>query len=177
MIADEPMSERLLGACYGRWRTISLRSRSRRRRWLANIVLAHFVVERIDFGLKIRMGPQQDERPACRHRGKYLAHCPKGSAARLMEHRAALGIAEGIETAMSAATLFRLPCWAAINSCGLAAWVPPAGVSEVVVFGDNDPKFGGQAAAYNLAHRLGAKALRCASRYRRRSVKIGTMSF
>jgi putative DNA primase/helicase len=70
-----------------------------------------------------------------------------------------LGIAEGIETAMAASALFDVPCWAAINSTMLAKWWPPVGCEEVVVFGDNDPKFAGQAAAFKLAHRLAVKGI------------------
>lgn len=72
-------------------------------------------------------------------------------------HGERLGIAEGIETAIAAAKRFNVPVWAAINSTMLKAWTPPAGVKEVVIFGDNDPAFGGQAAAYALAHRLAVK--------------------
>ena len=83
-----------------------------------------------------------------------------GAAVRLYPlHGERLGIAEGIETAIAAAKRFRMPVWAAINANMLARWVPPAGVSEVVVFGDCDQKFGGQAAAYALAHKLAVKGL------------------
>lgn len=65
-----------------------------------------------------------------------------------------IGIAEGIETAMSASALFDLPVWAALNATMLAKWTPPAGADEVVIFADNDERFGGQAAAYAAAHRI-----------------------
>lgn len=65
-----------------------------------------------------------------------------------------IGIAEGIETAMSASALFGLPVWSAINATMLAKWSPPEGAEEVIIFGDNDPKFAGQAAAYSLARRI-----------------------
>jgi putative DNA primase/helicase len=68
-----------------------------------------------------------------------------------------IGIAEGIETAMSASALFGIPVWSAINSSMLERWLPPKGCDEVVIFGDNDIKFGGQAAAYRLAHKLAVK--------------------
>lgn len=84
---------------------------------------------------------------------------PDGAAIRLAPHGHILGIAEGIETALAATILFGVPCWSAVNSTGLEKWVSPAGVSEVVIFGDNDPKFGGQAAAFTLAHRLAVKGL------------------
>lgn len=79
---------------------------------------------------------------------------PDGSAVRLFPPGAVLGIAEGIETAFAAASLFGVPVWAALNSVMLAKWEPPAGVEEVVIFGDADVKFAGQAAAYALAKRL-----------------------
>lgn len=83
---------------------------------------------------------------------------PDGSAVRLYPvHGTRLGIAEGIETAIAAAKRFRIPVWAALNSTMLGKWSPPAGVTEIVVFGDNDPGFGGQAAAFALAHRLSTR--------------------
>jgi len=85
---------------------------------------------------------------------------PEGSCVMLSRYNGgALGIAEGIETAMSASAIYGLPVWAAINSTLLAKWSPPDGCEEVAVFGDNDVKFGGQAAAFALAHRLAVKGL------------------
>jgi len=85
---------------------------------------------------------------------------PDRCAVRLSEFTAgALGIAEGIETAMAACALYGLPVWAAINATMMAKWTPPEGCDEVAIFGDNDPKFGGQAAAYQLAHRLAIKSI------------------
>lgn len=72
----------------------------------------------------------------------------------------ALGIAEGIETALCAAKAFSVPVWAALNANGLKAWEPPAGVTEVTVFGDNDPNYTGQDAAFACAHRLALKGIR-----------------
>ena len=83
---------------------------------------------------------------------------PDGCAVRLYPvHGERLGIAEGIETAVKAAKRFNMPVWSALNSAMLAKWQPPAGVTSVVVFGDNDPEFGGQASAYGLAHRLATR--------------------
>jgi len=78
---------------------------------------------------------------------------PKGSAIRLARHSGTLGIAEGIETALSATALFGVPCWAVINTAIMSKWTVPDDVSELVIFGDNDMNFAGQAAAYELAHR------------------------
>lgn len=79
---------------------------------------------------------------------------PKGAAIRLFDAGPVLGVAEGIETAFAAATLHGVPVWSTMNSSQLTGWLPPEGVQQVVIFGDNDPKYGGQAAAMTLAHRL-----------------------
>ena len=84
---------------------------------------------------------------------------PGGAAVRLMPHEQTLGIAEGIETAMSASALFNVPVWAALTAGLLQEWTPPAAVTTVFVFGDNDASSTGQAAAYTLAQRLKAKGL------------------
>ena len=87
---------------------------------------------------------------------------PEGACVMLSEYTPGgpIGIAEGIETALSASALYDVPVWAAINSTMLAKWFPPEGCDEVVIFGDNDAKFGGQSAAYRLAHRLSVKGFR-----------------
>ncbi|WP_343518109.1 toprim domain-containing protein [Sphingomonas sp.] len=79
---------------------------------------------------------------------------PDGCAVRLSMHGGRLGIAEGIETALKATQRFTMPVWAALNATMLAKWIPPIGVEEVVIFGDNDGNYTGQAAAYALARRL-----------------------
>lgn len=65
-----------------------------------------------------------------------------------------LGIAEGIETALAASRRFGIPVWSCVSSGLLEAWAAPSGVKRVVVCGDNDPKFAGQAAAFRIAHKL-----------------------
>jgi putative DNA primase/helicase len=79
---------------------------------------------------------------------------PKGGAIRLFDADLCMGIAEGIETALSAALLFRMPVWACCSEALLRAWQPPPGVKRITVFGDNDSSFVGQRAAYELAWRL-----------------------
>lgn len=81
----------------------------------------------------------------------------EGAAVRLMRAGDTLGIAEGIETALSAAILFDVPCWAALNTSLLKKWNPPQEVKRVVIFGDCDANFAGHAAAYELARRLAEK--------------------
>lgn len=79
---------------------------------------------------------------------------PDGCAIRLGPEKAVMGVAEGIETAISAAIMFDMPVWACVNSTLLSKWIPPAKAEHVTVFGDNDANFTGQAKAYHLANRL-----------------------
>jgi putative DNA primase/helicase len=80
----------------------------------------------------------------------------KGAAIRLGPIADVLGIAEGIETALSATALFGVPCWAAGTATLLAAWQPPLEARRIIIFGDNDANYAGQAAVYALARRLGS---------------------
>ena len=82
-----------------------------------------------------------------------------GAAIRLTPVSRTLGIAEGIETALAAAELFEVPTWSCISTSGIESFEPPAGVEHVVVFGDHDANFAGQAAAYRAAHRLALKGI------------------
>ena len=79
---------------------------------------------------------------------------PDGCAIRLGPEKAVMGVAEGIETAISAAIMFDMPVWACINGTLLSKWIPPAKAEQVTVFGDNDANFTGQSKAYHLANRL-----------------------
>lgn len=79
---------------------------------------------------------------------------PAGAAIRLFPYEEALGIAEGIETAISAWAIFNIPTWAAISANMMEKWEPPKIVKKVFIFGDNDHNFTGQLSAYRLAHRL-----------------------
>lgn len=90
---------------------------------------------------------------------KMMGTMPVGAAVRLMPYTDTLGIAEGIETALSASILHGVPTWAALNAGLLADWSPPANVETVFIFGDNDFSYTGQAAAYALGQKLRAKGL------------------
>lgn len=78
----------------------------------------------------------------------------KGVSIKLGKPDDVLGVAEGIETALAAMMRFGFPVWSCVSSSILAGFEPPKEVRKIVVFSDNDHKFGGQAAAYSLAHRL-----------------------
>ena len=78
-----------------------------------------------------------------------------GGAIRLFEPKNnTIGIAEGIETALAATQIADIPCWSAVSSTLLKSFVPPDYIKRIVIFGDNDANFCGQAAAYHLANRL-----------------------
>jgi putative DNA primase/helicase len=78
----------------------------------------------------------------------------ESAAIRLFSINDTVGIAEGIETAISARQLFDIPTWAVINTSIMAGFEPPEGIKKVVIFGDNDANFVGQKAAYELANKL-----------------------
>jgi putative DNA primase/helicase len=75
-----------------------------------------------------------------------------GCAVRLMPSADLLGIAEGIETALSAAFLESVPVWGALNTALLAKFEPPAGVALLRIFADRDEA--GLIAAGRLMERL-----------------------
>lgn len=65
-----------------------------------------------------------------------------------------LGIAEGIETALSFRDLHGVPTWAAGSTAGLQAFEPPRGLSRLIVAADNDANGQGMKAARALAARV-----------------------
>lgn len=76
----------------------------------------------------------------------------RGCAVRLMPVGAVMGIAEGIETALSATELHDVPTWAALNTSLLAKFEPPATVRRLLIFADADVP--GLQAAAALMQRL-----------------------
>jgi putative DNA primase/helicase len=78
----------------------------------------------------------------------------KGAAIRLTPVAPTMGVTEGIETALACARLFGVPTWSAISAGMLSEFEPPAEVTKLVVFADNDVNGVGQNAAENLGRRL-----------------------
>lgn len=80
-----------------------------------------------------------------------------GCAIRLFKHDKTLGIAEGIETAISAYMISGVPTWSAISANIMESFEPPEEIENIIIFSDNDTNFKGQASAYKLANRLSNK--------------------
>jgi len=73
-----------------------------------------------------------------------------GGAVRFAAAAAIMGIAEGVETALSAMVMAKLPVWASLGCHRLHRVILPEQVREVHIFGDNDEP--GRAAAQRAAN-------------------------
>lgn len=94
--------------------------------------------------------------------GKGKANMPKakmglgpcaGGVAMLapMGQDGALGIAEGVETALAAMQIFGIPTWAGLSASGVTGFVFPPGLRELTIFSDRGN--GGEKAAWDLYKR------------------------
>jgi putative DNA primase/helicase len=82
----------------------------------------------------------------------YLDHA-RSVAIRLFPVSSTLGIAEGIETALSAHQIYKVNTWATINSGFMKKFRVPAGVKHLIIFADRDENSAtGLAAAMECAH-------------------------
>lgn len=82
---------------------------------------------------------------------------PDGASIRLGQAAEVMGVAEGVETALAANALHQMPVWSVLNTSLLTKFEPPEGVQRLVVYADNDSKFAGQRAAFELANRLSCR--------------------
>lgn len=104
---------------------------------------------------------------------KFIIGPSAGAAVRLLPiaDDGTLGVAEGIETALSAAELTGIPTWAGLNTSGMIGFAVPPAVRRVVIFTDHDPinprtgKRPGSHAAETLRDRLKQQCIACEIRY------------
>lgn len=66
----------------------------------------------------------------------------------------ALGVAEGIETALAVRQLFGIPTWSCVSASLLGKFVPPPKVTSIYIFADNDRSGTGQRVSEQLGQRL-----------------------
>jgi len=69
-------------------------------------------------------------------------------AVRMFDTDSCIGIGEGIESSLSAAQLYSVPVWAALNTAFLKKFRAPLGVKTLNIYADNDCHGAGLAAAF-----------------------------
>lgn len=74
-------------------------------------------------------------------------------AIRLFAQDKILGIAEGIESALSAKQLFNVPTWSVMNTSIMKKFTAPPGVQTLIIYADNDHNGAGLAAAFTSGHK------------------------
>lgn len=82
-------------------------------------------------------------------------------AIRLSDPCEHLGIAEGIETALSVTELYGVACWATGDAARMTKFQVPEGVKEISIFADMDANYTGEQAAFTLASRLVREGYDC----------------
>jgi phage/plasmid primase-like uncharacterized protein len=82
-------------------------------------------------------------------------------AVRLAEARSLLGIAEGVESAMAAAQIYRMPVWAALGAQRMGQIELPECVKQILIFGDNG--VAGEAAAAKAVTAYRRRGYQCQS--------------
>jgi len=70
-----------------------------------------------------------------------------------------LGIAEGMETAMSAIKCYGIPTWSAVSATILENFEPPVGVHTIIIWADRDRSLTGQKVAQALKARMAEKGI------------------
>lgn len=77
----------------------------------------------------------------------------QSASVKLQQASDVLGVAEGIESALSAHQTYKLPVWATLNATLMKRFRAPAGVKTLYIFADNDSNGTGLAAAFECANR------------------------
>lgn len=74
-------------------------------------------------------------------------------AIRLTDISSTLGIAEGIETALSCNQKYKCSTWATLNASIMKKFVAPKGVKHLIIFADTDSNLTGHAAAFECGRK------------------------
>lgn len=82
-----------------------------------------------------------------------------GAAIRLGPVRSLIGVAEGIETALSVQTATGLTCWSTVSAYGMSVFEPPEGTKIVLIWADKDQSETGIKAARTLMRRLAERGV------------------
>lgn len=72
-----------------------------------------------------------------------------------------LGVAEGIETALCASAMYKVPVWALVCSGMMRSFRPSQEIKLLTIFADNDANFVGQSAANALAMLVSQQGVEC----------------
>lgn len=78
-----------------------------------------------------------------------------------------IGVAEGLETALSVTSATRIPVWCCVSAAFLERFIPPEEIKAVIIFADKDASRTGELAAKRLKENLkkrGIPALICLPR-------------
>lgn len=76
-----------------------------------------------------------------------------GVAVRLTEVDTCIGIAEGIETALSATKLYKTKVWATLNTSFMKKFIAPRGVKHLIIYADSDSNGAGLSAAFDCGNK------------------------
>lgn len=77
----------------------------------------------------------------------------------VIDGKLALGVAEGIESALACYLASGIPTWSCVSAGGIKSFQWPAELQSLVIFADNDAHGVGQSAARDLAGRAAAAGL------------------
>ncbi|MGX8948478.1 DUF7146 domain-containing protein [Providencia stuartii] len=83
---------------------------------------------------------------------KYLDYA-ESVAIRMFPVASTLGVAEGIETALSCKQIYNVNTWSTMNANNMTKFIAPKGVRHLIVFADTDWSATGHAAAFECANR------------------------
>ncbi|WP_321158136.1 toprim domain-containing protein [Providencia stuartii] len=83
---------------------------------------------------------------------KYLDYA-ESVAIRMFPVASTLGVAEGIETALSCKQIYNVNMWSTMNANHMTKFIAPKGVKHLIVFADTDWSATGHAAAFECANR------------------------